>query len=197
MLVQLTPPQPTSTASPAQQVLDLVGLQISQSAHQLQELICKAATAVSAATTTSSAVGTIHVAAAFVADTAMNMANKEVDQAVRAIHDPLGTGAAMLRDKLGGEISRQAQTLEKKLQSGVADTNPTSSSPDGKTPFLSQSNDGEFQTPQSLGDILSGKTRRARAETQPEPEPPQRQSLVGNKLGLPTKSSLLPHSLAV
>ena len=127
----------------------------------------------------------------------MSIADKEVDQAVRAIHDPLGTGASMLRDKLSGEISRHAQTLEAKLHSNAADTNPTSSSPDGKTPFLSQSKDGEFQTPQSLGDILSGKTSKPRAETPPESEQPQRQSIVEKQLGLPKRRELLPPSLAV
>jgi len=195
MLVQLTPPQPASTASPAQQAATLVGMQISQSAHQLQEIIGKAATMVSAAvtTTTGAPIGAIvHVGAAMIADTAIGMANKEVDRALSAVTDPLGAGTSMLRDKIGSEISHQTSSIEQKLVSASRDTDPTTPNPDGKTPFLSESTGGQFESPQSFGEILFGKGRKDRAESTVMPEAPQRQSIVGDSLGLPKKSALMP-----
>ena len=195
MLVQLTPPQPASTASPAQQVATLVGMQISQSAHQLQEIIGKAATMVSAAvtTTTGTPVGTvIHVGAALVADKAMSMANQEVDRALSAVTDPLGAGTSMIRDKIGSEISNQASSIEQKLESASRETDPTTPNLDGKTPFLSESTGEQFESPQSFGDILFGKGRKERDEPAITPEAPQRKSIVSDSLGIPKKSALIP-----
>jgi len=195
MLVQLTPPQPASTASPAQQVATLVGMQISQSAHQLQEIIGKAATAVSAAVTTTTAtpVGTvIHVGAALIADKAMSMANEEVDRALSAVTDPLGASTAMIRDRIGSEISNQAQSLEHKLESASPETDPTAPNSAGKTPFLSESRGEQFESPKSFGDILFGTGRTERAKPPGMPEEPPRQSIVSASLGLPKKSALMP-----
>jgi hypothetical protein len=195
MLVQLTPPQAPSAQSPAQQVATLVGAQMSHSAHQLQEIIGKAASLVTAAvsTTTSAPVGSmLHIGAAAIADTAISMANKEVDRALGAVVDPLGAGTSMLRDKIGSEISHQAQSLEQKLGSAVDDTDPTTPSTDGKTPFLSESVGEQYESPQSFGEILFGKGRKAQAKPEILDTTPQRRSLVGDKLGLPAKSSLTP-----
>ncbi len=195
MLVQLTPPQAPSTQSPAQQVATLVGAQISQSAHQLQEIIGKAASVVSAAvsTTTSTPVGSmLHIGAAVIADAAMSMANKEVDRALSAVTDPLGAGTSMLRDKIGSEVSHQAQSLEKKLGSVVDETDPMIPSAEGKTPFLAESVGERYESPQSFGEILFGNGRKTLAEPELPPTTPQRRSLMGDKLGLPEKSSLTP-----
>lgn len=194
MLVQLTPSQAPSTQSPAQQVATLVGLQISQSAHHLQEIIGKAAGVVTAAVsaTASPSVGAmLHVGAAAIADTAISMANKEVDRALSAVADPLGMGTSMLRDKIRSEISNQAQSFERKLGAAVDETDPTIPSADGKTPFLSQSAGEQYESPQSFGEILFGKGRKNQSETEAPPTAPQRRSLVEDKLGLPEKSPLL------
>lgn len=190
MLVQLTPPHPTSTASPAQQVAAFVGLQISQSAHQLQEIIGKAATLVSAAVTTTAGTpvaAVIHVGAAMIADTAISMANKEVDQALSLVADPLGAGTSMIRDQIGSTISHQASALERKVESASSETDPTTPNPEGKASFLSESNSERYESPQSFGEILFGKGRKERAEG-----PAQRKSIVSDSLGLPKKSALMP-----
>ncbi|MEY4701838.1 MAG: hypothetical protein RL326_2025 [Pseudomonadota bacterium] len=194
MLVQLTPPQAPSTQSPAQQVATLIGAQISQSAYQLQEIIGKAASVVSAtvSTTTSTPVGAmLHIGAAVIADTAINMANKEVDRALNAVTDPLGAGASMLRDKIGSEVSHQAQSVEKNLKSAAGDTDPTTPSADGKTPFLAEPVE-RYESPKSFGEILFGKGRKTHAEPETLDPAPQRRSLVGDTLGLPAKRSLTP-----
>ena len=195
MLVQLTPPQAPSTQSPAQQAATLVGLQISQSAHQLQEIIGKAASLVTTAvsTTTSPSVGAmLHIGAVAIADTAISMANKEVDRALGAVVDPLGAGTSMLRDKIGSEISHQAQSLERKLGSAVVDTDPTTPSTDGRIPFLSESVGERYESPQSFGNILFGNGRRAQDEPKTLDTTPKRRSLMEDTLGLRAKSSLTP-----
>ncbi len=193
MLVQLTPPQAPSTQSPAQQVATLVGAHISQSAHQLQEIIGKAASAVSAAATTSTPLGaTLHIGAALIADTAISMANKEIDRALSVATDPLGMGTSILRDKIGSEVSHQAQSLERNLKSASGDTDPTIPNADGKTPFLAESIGERYESPQSFGEILFGKGRKTRTETEAPTTTPQRRSLVGDTLGIPQKSSLTP-----
>lgn len=195
MLVQLTPSQAPSAQSPAQQVATLMGAQISQSAHQLQEIIGKAASVVSAAvsTTTSAPVGSmLHIGAAVIADAAINMANKEIDRAFNTVTDPLGMGTSILRDKIGSEVSHQAQSLERNLKSASGDTDPTTPSADGKTPFLAESSGDKYESPQSFGEILFGKGRKTRTETEAPTTTPQRRSLVGDTLGLPQKSSLTP-----
>lgn len=193
MLVQLTPPQAPSTQSPAQQVATLVGAHISQSAHQLQEIIGKAASVVSAAATTSTPLGaTLHIGAALIADTAISMANKEIDRALSVATDPLGMGTSILRDKIGSEVSHQAQSLERNLKSASGDTDPTIPNADGKTPFLAESIGERYESPQSFGEILFGKGRKTRTETEAPTTTPQRRSLVGDTLGIPQKSSLTP-----
>jgi hypothetical protein len=170
-----------------------MGAQISQSAHQLQEIIGKAASVVSAAATTSTPLGaTLHIGAALIADTAISMANKEIDRAVSVATDPLGMGTSILRDKIGSEVSHQAQSLERNLKSAAGDTDPTIPSADGKTPFLAESMGERYESPQSFGEILFGKGRKTREEPETLGITPQRRSLVGDKLGLPEKSSLTP-----
>jgi hypothetical protein len=173
----------------------LMGAQISHSADQLREIIGKAASAVSAAvsTTTGSPVGEmVHIGAAAIADTAIGMANKEVGRALDAVTDPLGIGSSELRDKIGSEISHRAQSLEKKLGSAVDEMDPMIPSADGKKPFLAESVGERYESPQSFGEILFGKGRKTQAEPETPGTTPQRRSLVGDKLGLPQKSSLTP-----